>query len=514
MLLEFEKKLACFAEANELFSSAEKILLAVSGGADSTALLYAMHALKAAKVFSAELLCAHINHQLRGAEADLDEEFVAARAAGLNLAVTTQRLDVRRHARDNKLSIETAARNLRIRALADIAQAGRCDRIATAHQKNDNAETILHRLGRGTGFQGLGGIWPVRAFADETIFIRPLLCVSRDEIIAYLQQRNLTWRRDHTNADCTYRRNYIRHRLLPALQRDCTGPLVDQLSELARRARGFARLVSRRADELWPSLAEHTDERTLLKLKAFETATTPVKVELVRRSLTAIGCGQRHLTQRHYERIVQLAGRNVGGVKIELPGGFVVQREYANLIFARPERKVRGEGVPPLFVAGASRPCSWRGRLALVRGDGRTVESVELKIPGRTRFGGYLIEASISDADNLCKKSQIANRKSQIPGSGGAEYFDLDKVAPPVSVRFRQAGDRFVPLGLSGEKKLGKFLTDQRIPQRIRTRVLVVTDTEKIIWVRPIRISEQAKVTSETRKILQLQISEATTKAR
>lgn len=355
MLLEFEKKLAGFAQANELFGSAEKILLAVSGGADSTALLYAMHTLKAAKVLRAELVCAHINHQLRGAEGDLDEEFVAAQAAGLNLAVTTQRLDVRRHARDNKLSIETAARDLRIRALADIAQAGRCDRIATAHQKNDNAETILHRLSRGTGFQGLGGIWPVRVFSGGTIFVRPLLCVSRDEIIAYLQQRNLTWRRDHTNADCTYRRNYIRHRLLPALQQDCTGPLVDRLFELARSARGFARLVSRRADELWPGMADCTDQKTSLNLEKFEAQPLPVKVELIRRSLTAVGSGQRHLTQRHYERILQLAGCNVGGVKIELPGGFVVQREYANLIFARPERKVRGEGVPPLFVATGGR---------------------------------------------------------------------------------------------------------------------------------------------------------------
>ena len=508
MLLEFEKKLARFAEANELFGSAEKILLALSGGADSTALLYAMHALKAAKVFGAELVCAHINHQLRGADADADEESVAAQAAGLNLAVTTQRLDVRRHSRDNKLSIETAARDLRIRALTDIARADRCGRIATAHQKNDNAETILHRLSRGTGFQGLGGIWPVRAFADGTIFVRPLLCVSRDEIIAYLQQRNLMWRRDHTNADCTYRRNYIRHRLLPALQQDCADSLVDQLSELAGRARGFARLVSLRADEVWPSLADCTDQNILLNLEKFETHPQPVKVELIRRSLAGVGCGQRHLSQRHYERIVQLAGCNVGGVKIELPGGFVVQREYTNLIFARPERKVRGEGVPPLFVAGASRPCSWRGRLALVRGDGRTVEPVELKIPGRTKFGGYLVEASVSDAGDLCENLKSEIRNSKFPASVGAECFDLEKVTPPVSVRFRRAGDRFIPLGLGGEKKLGKFLTDQRVPHQIRDKVLVVTDAEKIIWVWPVRISEQAKVTTQTRRVLQLRITD------
>ena len=153
MLSEFEKKLADFINANKLFGSAEKILLAVSGGADSTALMYAMHDLKAENFFDAELLCAHINHQLRGADGDLDEEFVVKQAKKLKLDVMTRRIDVREFARLNKLSIETAARQLRIRALIDIAKANNCELIATAHQKNDNAETIVQRLSRGTGFR-------------------------------------------------------------------------------------------------------------------------------------------------------------------------------------------------------------------------------------------------------------------------------------------------------------------------------------------------------------------------
>ena len=167
MLLEFEKKLADFVKTNGLLGSEEKILLAISGGADSIALMYALHALNAEKFFDAELLCAHINHQLRADQGDLDEEFVVARAKKLKLAVTTKRIDVRGFARLRKLSIETAARQLRIKALIDIAKTNNCIRIATAHQKNDNAETILQRLSRGTGIRGLGGIWPERGFADE-----------------------------------------------------------------------------------------------------------------------------------------------------------------------------------------------------------------------------------------------------------------------------------------------------------------------------------------------------------
>ncbi len=519
MLLEFEQKVADFIRANKLFGSADKarlpaakVLLAVSGGADSTALLYAMPALSSENVFRAELLCAHINHQLRGAEADLDEDFVIAQSSRLKLAITTRRVDVRGYAGRNKLSIETAARKLRIKNLLDIARANNCKAIATAHQKNDNAETILQRLTRGTGFRGLGGIWPMRVFGyefsdvcktNETVvktrgtnrststppnkfeggtqycpnFVRPLLCVRRDEIIEYLEQRNLKWRQDHTNADCTYRRNYIRHRLLPALQQDCTGLLVEQLSELSEPARRFFKLVCSRADKVWPKTADCAGEKVTLDSKMLLAQPQPVMVELVRRSLTAVGCGERDLTQRHYERILQLAEQNVSGRKIELPGEFVVGAEYGNLIFSRPEK----------------RPYSSE----------QTGESTGVEIPGQRRFGRYLIEATILEADEEKFEKFKAEKTNFI------ERFDFDKIKPPLVVRFRKPGDRFVPLGLGKEKKVGKFLTAARVPQEVRQKLLIVADSERIIWVWPIRTGEQAKVTGRTRKILQLQITDA-----
>ncbi len=476
MSLEFEKKLADFIRANGLLGPAEKILLAVSGGADSIALMYAMHALKAGNFFNAELLCAHINHQLRGAEADLDQEFVVNQATKLKLAVTTRRADVRGFARLHKLSIETAARHLRLEALIDIAKANNCSRIATAHQKNDNAETIIQRLSRGTGFRGLGGIWPERTFADEIKFIRPLLCFTRDEVVRYLQQRNLNWRRDHTNADCTYRRNYIRHRLLPALQQECSDSIVEQLSQLARSARKYYDMICSRADELWPSLADSDVEKTVLDLKLFLAEPQPVKVELIRRSLANIGCGEKNLTQGHYEGILQLAQQNVTGRKMELPGGFAVRHEYGNLVFSNSR-------------VGPAPPISSKGQV------------ITIEIPGQTTFKKFVIQAIV------LKRNEVDFKKFKAAKTDSIEWFDLDKTKPPLFVRHRRAGDRFIPLGQSEGKKLGKFLTAQRIPHRIRRDVLVVTDREKIIWVWPVRISEQQKITGQTQKILQLQIT-------
>ena len=477
MSLEFEKKLADFIRSNELLGSAEKILLAVSGGADSIALMYAMHALRAESFFNVELLCAHVNHQLREAEADRDEEFVIEQAAKLKLVVTTRRTDVRGFARLKKLSIETAARQLRMKALIDIAKAGNCNLIATAHQKNDNAETIIQRLSRGTGFRGLGGIWPERVFADGIKFVRPLLCFNRDEILKYLQQRNLNWCRDHTNDDCSYRRNYIRHRLIPAMQQDCTGSVVEQLSQLAESARNYYSMVCSRADRQWSQLAACDDGKTVLNLKLFLTEPQPVKVELIRRSLASIACGERYLTQRHYEGILQLAEQNVTGKKIELPGRFVVRCEYENLIFTQSEKK------------------------AAVKG--RTVEPVRLKIPGQATFENFLINANVSE------RNEVDFEKFKAAKIHSVEWFDLEKIKLPLVVRSRRIGDRFIPLGQIDEKKLGKFLTAQRVPHGLRRDVFIIADGEKILWVWPVRICEQAKVTGQTRKILQLQITDS-----
>ena len=475
MLLEFESKVADFIKANRLFEKADSLLLAVSGGADSTALLYAMWTLKTGNILNADIVCAHINHQLRGADADLDEDFVISQARDLNIPITTKRLDVRGFARESKLSIETAARKLRIETLLDIAKANDCKYIATAHHKNDNAETILQRLVRGTGFRGLGGIWPVRIFTDDIRLVRPLLCLSRDEIIEYLQERNLKWRQDHTNADCTYRRNFIRHRLLPALQQDCNGSVVQELSELADSARKFYSFVCNCADKAWTELAHLSRNKVILNLDMFLTQPPAVKVELIRRSLTAVGSGERNLTQRHYERILQLAKRQVSNKKIELPHGFVVGFEYGKVIVSRQKDRLP---------------------------KGRTSDSIELEVPGQTRFGRYLIETSVLKAE------QTRIKKFKTDKNNFIEWFDLNELKLPLIVRPREVGDRFRPLGLAAEKKVGKFLTATKVPHRLRRKMLVVADSEKIIWLWPIRISEQAKLTGGTRKILQLQITD------
>ena len=483
MLSDFENKIADFVNEKKLFEGSSKLLLAVSGGADSMALLYAMKALKAGRIFGSDLHCAHINHLLRARQAESDEDFVVEQANRLKLAVTARRINVREFARNNKLSIETAARNLRLRSLLDIAGANNCSHIVMGHQKDDNAETILHRMLRGTGFRGLAGIWPIRKFDDKVWFVRPLLCVTRSEIIDYLNEKGLKWCEDRTNTDCKYTRNYIRHRLLPVIQKDNSGSLVEQLFRLSESARTFYDMICEYVNDIRPNVAEQRDGKMVFNLKFFSLQPKPVKVELIRRSLADIGCGEKDLTRQHYQRILKLAATNVTGRTIELPGGFVVRREYGDLIFVQCGR------------VGLAPPASKQTLHA------KDTPGTVLKVPGKTNFDKYLIEAEILDAGGREFEDFKATKTSFI------EYFDLDKIKLPLTIRFRRPGDKFIPLGQKNEKKLSKFLTDQRIPYDIRRNILVITDSEKIIWLWPVRMTEQAKLTDNTSKILQLQIT-------
>ncbi|MCK4960611.1 MAG: tRNA lysidine(34) synthetase TilS, partial [Planctomycetes bacterium] len=313
----FEKNVAVFAKKQRLFGGCGRVLLAVSGGADSVALCSAMAKLTgvgrlpepagsllpeptndvasrvepatdaelatnvelvtdAELVPDVELVIGHVNHKLRGIAGDGDEEFVVKLAETLGLTVLTRSVATRDYAAGHKVSIETAARQLRRDALIDMAAEGRCDAIATAHHKDDNAETVVHRLMRGTGIRGLGGIWPKRTLSggsDRTLsggggrilsgggrrlrgaggeirFIRPLLCANRAEIVEYCKGKQLSWRTDHTNDDVSFTRNRIRHLLLPHLQQASEGKLCDQLAELSQVSRRLYGKIALEVDGL------------------------------------------------------------------------------------------------------------------------------------------------------------------------------------------------------------------------------------------------------------------------
>jgi tRNA(Ile)-lysidine synthase len=467
MLKKLEQKTADFLKAEQLIRPDEKILLAVSGGADSTALLHIFAALRL------NICCAHINHQLRGDEAQRDEDFVIEQCQKLKVPVVTIKIKVRDYAKKSKLSIETAARNLRIRNLVEIAKEQNCACIATAHHKNDNAETVIDRLIRGTGIRGLCGIWPSKYLADGIRFVRPLLCATRDEIVEYLKNRNLNWCTDRTNADFAYRRNFVRHRLLPVLQKDSVGDIAEQLAILSKASRGFYQMICSSADTIWPDIAVFNEKEIVVDSEKVANQSAEIKIEVVRRALAYLGCGERDVTEKHYTNVLRLPDN----AKLQLPSRITVHRQGSKIIF---EKLL--ETKPAQSVAA---------------------EPIVLKVPGVSQFGHYTINADIIEIE---QKDLAGFKKTK---TNFVEWFDWEKLKMPLMVRPRKRGDKFWPLGLAGEKRVGKFLTAAKVSQSLRRRLLVIADSEKIVWLCPVRISEQVKITNDTRKVIQIEISDS-----
>lgn len=466
MLKKLEQKTADFIAAEKLTPAGVKILLAISGGADSTALLYVF------TMLHLDICCAHINHQLRGDEAQKDEDFVVGQCRKLNVPVVTRKVDVCDYAKKSKLSIETAARILRIENLVEIAKERNCFSIATAHHKNDNAETIIDRLIRGTGLRGLCGIWPAKEFAAGIRFIRPLLGATRDEIIQYLNSRNLAWCTDRTNADFAYRRNFIRHRLLPVLQKNSQDDLVERLAVLSETSRRFYLMICRTADAIWPDIM--TAGEQTIKLNSFKLAAQPpeIKIEIIRRALAHLGAGEQDFAERHFTDVLRLSD----DTKMQLPNRIAVSRQGGEIIFEHyRECECRAGFTPP----------------------------VQLNIPGITEFAGFKIETETFEYN------QVEFERFKKTKDNNVEWFDFEKLKLPLEIRPRNRGDKFRPLGLAGEKRVGKFLTASKASQSLRRRLFVVADAEKIVWLCPVRIGEQAKVTDNTHRVIQIKVSDS-----
>jgi tRNA(Ile)-lysidine synthase len=469
MATAFENTIAEFIAANGLFQlggmagsatwpcemPSGGILVAVSGGADSMALLHALHSLKF------DLTIAHINHQLRGRCADEDEAFVIQQAHTLGLPIVTRRVSVAAYAQEHKVSIETAARQLRMESLVAIAKEKKSAYVATAHHKEDNAETIVHRFLRGTGFRGLAGIYPSKKFDSGITFVRPLLCVNRSQILTYLNELKVMWRHDHTNDDQVFTRNFIRHSLLPALQDQSRDSLVELMAQLSARCRNYIDLLNAQVDQMWPQLVLKKENNCIeLDPTIFASAPISLKPEIVRRALLAIGSGERDLTQQHYQRILRFAEAGRPDKNLMLPNGFIA-RGGKTLVFGRGGFQIRP-------TVGS---CCWK------------------------------IETQILDA-TACDLQKFKSQKTQY-----IEWFDADTIIGTPTIRPRKRGDSFWPIGLAAPKKIGKFLTDARIDNEMRKSVCVVEDTKKIIWVAPLRASEETKITAATQRILQITCS-------
>lgn len=470
---EFEDKIRLFIGEQNLFDDCGRLLVAVSGGVDSMVLLDVLAELK-----QVDLVVAHINHNLRGNRSDTDEMFVKDTCRRLGIEVLTDSVDVKSYAGENKLSTETAARILRQTALRKFIRSAKCDAVATGHHADDNAETVIHRLLRGTGYRGLAGINPKRTI-DGITFISPMLCANRNEIAEYAEQKNIAWRQDHTNEDIQFTRNRIRHKLIPLLQKESRSNIIGGIDLLSERCRALNSVVSEHADSV--ELSRKTLDSVQIESDLLKQQPKPVQIEIVRRALQQAGCGLGNIRQQHYEDIIGLS-LGSGGRRIELPNSFVAEKQM-NAISINPKSE-------------------YRNSKQILNSNIQKLET--LPIGKQLEFDNLIIQTQIFNISE-CNLERFTLEKDEF-----IERFDADKISGEITVRYRAEGDRFVPLGSDNNQKVGKFITAAKTEYHLRNSILIFSDSDKIVWVCPVRAGEQTKITAMTKKIIQISVRRKT----
>jgi tRNA(Ile)-lysidine synthase len=444
------------------------MLVAVSGGPDSVFLLHVLSVLSKRGERTGALYAANLDHGIRGEESRLDSAFVVKLCGDWDIPLVTESVDTE----GGKLpgeSLEQAARRIRYDFLESTACMFETDLVATGHTADDQAETLLLRIERGTGVEGARGVMTSRPISpgSKVALVRPILGVQRREIMGYLRTNRILWQTDSTNEDIRYARNRIRL-WLSELPDETYARLRGVLCSLAGYAsRDWPRLqeAARAALEGAASESEGGLDVSIPDLHIDPEELSPYVVrEMIR---TAVG-DLRRITSTHAEEVGKLvAGPSVG--RVELPGGASVVREYDTLKIGRIAEE------PAMDV------------------------KLDLPVPGEVSLpDGSVVSVRIADGD-----PEKGMRESG--GDPLVEYADAGEVGDSVTVRFREPGDRFRPLGGPGEKCLKAFFIDSKVPRSERDRVPVVVSGDRIVWVAGHRLDERFKLRPESERAVRLE---------
>jgi tRNA(Ile)-lysidine synthase len=456
-------------ERHALVAPGGRVLVALSGGPDSVALLHLMLALQEAGDLRVAGV-AHFNHQLRGDDADRDESFCRELAASLAVPIEVAAANVREAARATRCSLEDAARTLRYAFLEAAADRLNADVIAVGHSLDDQAETFLLRLIRGAGPRGLGSIYPRAGRV-----IRPLIEIPRADLRQYAEDHRLRWREDETNRDLSIPRNRVRHELLPYLEREFSRGIVEVLARDAAIAREDEDLLQREAIDLASTIVLRNTGGTIEVAVDALRALHPALQARVARHALAMGVGagptEPFFGFDQVQRLLDLAKDERERDSVSFPGRQVERR--GNRII-----------IGPALSRELEQPNSFR---------------VPLSIPGEVLLDrqGWAVSA---------ERAETAG-PAAAPGSGrsAAVAVAAAPLSLPLAVRSRRPGDRFRPLGQSGRKKLQDFLVDRKIPREIRDSLpLVVDGDDRIVWVVGQSVAEDFRVTEPSRGVILL----------
>ncbi len=456
---EFIKKARSTIEVFGMLSAGDKVVAAVSGGADSTALLVSL--LEFSKELGLTLSVAHVNHMLRGDEADRDAEHTKRLAERFGLKFYLHEADVKKVAEKKALSIQEAGREVRDNFFRSLLEETGAQKVATGHTASDNAETFLMRLITGSGPQGLSGIPPV-----NPPYIRPLIEVTRSDVEKYLEEKKIDWVTDSSNLEDKYLRNRIRYEIIPSLRE--INPEVEK--SLIRATSEFRNLFDIMRSEVDSFLDCHVRGNTL-DIEGLRRLPAGLQSEIIKEIIYRTSKKPIRITSLHIDSVMNLiGGASTGEKSVNLPSGLVARRNYNVLSIAE-------ETIPEKFPA----------------------EKFEISIPKSIRIPSWNLIITVDIEPGPIKKST---------GKGKTAHFDLNKIKGPLTLRTRIEGDLFYPTGgkggSTGLKKLTDFFIDSKIPRNKRDEIPILLSGDNIIWVVGMRSDERYAAGPNTKRVIAL----------
>ena len=488
---QFEQRVLKHFRESRMFPAGSRVAVACSGGADSTALLRLLSALR--DPLGIVVLAAHLNHGLRASESDGDAAFVEAMTNAIGVAFVSERTNVREESERHGWNLEDAGRRARRTFFEKLVESGTASRIAVAHTADDQAETVLAQMIRGTGPSGLAGIFPASGHV-----VRPLLEFRRDELRTYLRELGQEWREDSANVDTTRLRARIRAKLVPQLRDEFSPTIVEHLGTLAQLAREesefwdalvesrFTSLTAKRneaieiaASDLLRPLALIGDKTTLAN-STNANAVSPLRAlteRMIRRLYKGVRGKLRELTALHVASVITLAESDGKSGEVELPGGIVVRRSLGQLTFQKHEAR----GASAERIGGTRREkISYQYCVERPENGERTIAIPELDTPIRLK----VIDWSGRESDT----------KRETPA------LDADLMRFPLILRSWRPGDAYRPKGRRGAKKLKELLLAHRVPAGERATWPVLESEGRIVWALGLPPSADHLVSKATKR--------------
>lgn len=450
---DLHARISAVIRAKQLFRPGDRLIVGLSGGADSTALLDLLATLPS---FPLRLVAAHLNHCLRGPDSDADEQFCRELAARYDIPFESRRVDVRAMAAADSRNLEDAGRRSRIAFFDELAGTWQAAAVVLAHHADDQAETLLMRLLRGSGMTGLAGM----PWRNGRGYVRPLLGITRSEIEAYLAERRLGWHEDASNQDRTLLRNSIRHELLPILER--YNPAVRKaLATTAGILSEEDGLLEARTRQVAEQSCRFMDGVASCDIPLLKSHPPALQRRLIRLMLLRLAGNLEHVTRRHLEDILRMTTAARPNLRVDLPRGLVAAREYDTLVIAARDEPAQTE--------------------------------MELTIPGPGSYrlpGGALL------------RIEFSGLPLNPAGEATTACFDADRMPFPWHVRTFRPGDRIQPLGMTGRKKVKDIFIDAKVPLARRALTPLVFCGDELIWVVGLRISHLARVDALSSRVI------------